>query len=151
MTVTEKLKTTKKPIGTSCGTLVVNRRGELLLCHVTGTANWDIPKGLQDTGESPLEAARREMQEETGLVFEEALFENIGCFDYRPDKRLHLFKVCAPIDFDSLGHLICTSHFPHHSTGKPTPEVDGFCWASRNEIKTLCWPRMAERLLSLQW
>ncbi|ROR34292.1 bis(5'-nucleosyl)-tetraphosphatase [Inmirania thermothiophila] len=29
--------------------------------------NWDFPKGLVEPGESPLEAARREVAEETGL------------------------------------------------------------------------------------
>ncbi len=141
----------KKAVATSCGTLVINKRGEILLCHVTGTRNWDIPKGLQDPGEATLAAAQRELQEETGLQFDEALFEEIGSFDYRRDKRLHLYRLHAPDDFDSLGNLICTSHFPHHLTGKPTPEVDGFCWATRDDIRTLCWPRMAERLLSLDW
>lgn len=135
----------------SCGTLVVNRKSEVLLCHVTGSEKWDIPKGMQDSGEGPLDTAMRELQEETGLVFDKGLFEDLGSYDYRRDKRLHLFRVHAPEDLDSLGHLICTSHFPHHVTGEPTPEVDGFCWAARNEIRKLCWPRMAERLLSLDW
>jgi 8-oxo-dGTP pyrophosphatase MutT (NUDIX family) len=141
----------RRPPAVSCGTLVVNARGELLLCHVTGTAKWDIPKGLQDPGESPLQAARREMQEEAGVSFDESLFQDLGCFDYRPDKRLHLFRVRAPAAFDDLGHLCCTSHFPHHLTGALTPEVDGFRWAGRREIRRLCWPRMAARLLSLSW
>ena len=38
----------------SCGTLVVNPRGELLLCHVTDTPKWDIPKGMRDPGETEL-------------------------------------------------------------------------------------------------
>ena len=135
----------------SCGTLVINGEGKLLLCHVTGTASWDIPKGLQDPGETPLQAARRELFEETGLSFDEALFQEIGEFDYRPDKRLHLFKVEVGDDMCSLDALQCTSFFPHHITGKPTPEADGFRWASRDEIRTLCWPRMAQRLLSLGW
>ena len=135
----------------SCGTLVINGEGKLLLCHVTGTASWDIPKGLQDPGETPLQAARRELFEETGLSFDEALFQEIGEFDYRPDKRLHLFKVEVGDDMCSLDELQCTSFFPHHITGKPTPEADGFRWASRDEIRTLCWPRMAQRLLSLGW
>lgn len=141
----------KKDLATSCGTIVINRKGEILLCHVTGTNHWDIPKGMQDAGESTLEAAKRELWEEAGIAFDAELFEEIGCFDYRKDKRLHLYKVRAADDFDSLDHLNCTSHFPHHLTGKPTPETDGFCWASRNEVRTLCWPRMAERLLSLEW
>ena len=136
---------------TSCGTLVVNPRGELLLCHVTHTDHWDIPKGIMDEGETPLAAAMREMQEEAGLAFEVSLFEDLGCFDYRPDKRLHLFRVRAPAYFDSLAGLVCSSFFPHHKTGEATPEVDGFRWARRTEVASLCWPRMAKRLLALDW
>lgn len=135
----------------SCGTLVVNKEGDLLLCHVTGTDHWDIPKGMQDPGESPLEAAVREMREETGLIFDAALFEDLGCFDYRPDKQLHLFRLMAPEGFNSLDHLVCESYFPHHRTGKQTPEVDGFCWAPRTKIASMCAPRMAKRLLALAW
>lgn len=29
--------------------------------------HWDFPKGMQEDGESPLEAARRELDEETGI------------------------------------------------------------------------------------
>lgn len=136
---------------TSCGTLVINDRHEILLCHVTGTTHWDIPKGMQDPGESTIEAAMRELKEETGLVFDPVLFEEIGDFDYQKHKRLHLYKVQAPKTLDSLDHLVCTSHFPHHATGKPTPEMDGFRWASRSEIRELCAPRMAERLLNTDW
>jgi 8-oxo-dGTP pyrophosphatase MutT (NUDIX family) len=145
------MSASNKFLPTSCGTLVVNNHSEILLCHVTGTRNWDIPKGMQDPGESTLEAAQRELHEEAGLAFDAAQFEDLGSFDYRRDKRLHLYKVRAPADMDSLDHLVCTSHFAHHMTGKDTPEVDGFRWAGRDDIRTLCWPRMAERLLALDW
>lgn len=135
----------------SCGTLVINKKGGLLLCHATGTSHWDIPKGMQDPAEDTLEAAMRELREETGLTFNEATFEELGCFDYRPNKRLHLYRVKAPEDFDSLEHLACTSYFPHAFSGKPTPEVDGYRWATREDVEKLCWPRMAARLLSLDW
>ncbi|KQV59806.1 MULTISPECIES: NUDIX hydrolase [unclassified Duganella] len=135
----------------SCGTLVLNSARQVLLCHVTGTASWDIPKGLQDRGETPLQSARRELFEEAGLDFDAGLFEDLGEFDYRPDKRLHLFKVEVGDQLCSLDHLRCTSFFPHQRTGEPTPEADGFRWASRDELSSLCWPRMASRLLSIDW
>jgi 8-oxo-dGTP pyrophosphatase MutT (NUDIX family) len=141
----------EKELATSCGTLVVNNKRQVLLCHGTDTSHWDIPKGLQEPGESSIEAAKRELWEETGLGFDETLFEDIGCFDYRRDKRLHLYQVRAQQDLDSLGHLVCTSCFPHRITGKPTPEVDGFRWGSRDDVRMLCWPGMAVRLLSLDW
>ena len=138
-------------IDVSCGTLVVDRAGRLLLGHVTGTPKWDIPKGLLDPGEDLLDAAMRELLEETGLVFDAARFVELGRFDYRRDKCLHLYKVEAGDELCDLGHLVCRSFFPHHVTGKDTPEMDGFRWATRDEVAKLCWPRMAQRLLSLSW
>ena len=135
----------------SCGTLVVNPAGQLLLCHVTHTARWDIPKGMQDPGESALEAAMRELREEAGIVFAPECFTDLGLFDYRPDKRLHLYLVRCGDDLASLDHLACTSFFSHHASGAPTPEVDGYRWAAREQLAALCWPRMAQRLQALDW
>ncbi|PWF48684.1 NUDIX hydrolase [Massilia glaciei] len=141
----------RRALATSCGTLVVNDKGELLLCHVTHTAKWDIPKGMQDPGESTLEAAIRELREEAGIGFEPARFEDLGCFDYRPDKRLHLYRVAAGDALGRLGALACTSFYPDPHTGVLTPEVDGYRWAARGEIARLCWPRMGQRVLALDW
>jgi 8-oxo-dGTP pyrophosphatase MutT (NUDIX family) len=135
----------------SCGTLVLNSLGQLLLCHVTGTAAWDIPKGMRDPGETSLEAAMRELAEEAGVAFDAGRFLDLGEFDYRRDKRLHLFRVDAGDELGDLAHLACNSYFPHQKTGKPTPETDGFRWAGRGEISRLCWPRMGALLLTLDW
>jgi 8-oxo-dGTP pyrophosphatase MutT (NUDIX family) len=81
------------PRATSCGTLIISRTGRLLLCHVTGTRHWDIPKGMQEPGETTLDAAMREMEEETGLQFDASLFTELGRFTYRRDKDLF----CAPV------------------------------------------------------
>ena len=141
----------KRPLPTSCGTLIVNPAGQLLLCHVTDTAKWDIPKGMQDPGESTLEAAMRELREEAGIGFAPGRFSDLGRFDYRPDKRLHLYLVRADLELASLEHLACSSFFPHPASGAATPEVDGYRWAARSEVAKLCWPRMAQRLLGLDW
>lgn len=138
-------------IATSCGTLILNKHGQILLCHVTGTRHWDLPKGMRESGESTLHAAQRELREETGLALDGALFEEIGSFAYQKHKRLHLYKVRAPECLDRLERLVCTSYFSHHATGEPTPEMDGFCWASRDEISSLCTLPMAQQLLALDW
>lgn len=135
----------------SCGTLIVNPAGELLLCHVTHTPKWDIPKGLRDPGETELEAAVRELYEETGLSLPPNVFAPLGHFAYRPDKDLYLFRADAPADLCDLDHLVCTSFFPHEVTGHDTPEVDGFRWAARADLGRLCWPRMGKLLTSLPW
>lgn len=141
----------KHVLPVSCGVLVVNPAGKLLLCHVTNTAHWDIPKGMQDPGEGTLETAMRELREEAGLVFDAERFIDLGGYAYRPDKRLHLYMVRAGEDLGSLEALACTSFFPHPATGRPTPETDGFRWAGRDEIAALCWPRMGQLLLGLGW
>lgn len=143
--------TERAPLPLSCGTLVIGPGGKLLLCHVTNTAHWDIPKGMQDPGETALAAAMRELREEAGVVFDSARFADLGSFDYRHDKRLHLFLVRAGDALGDLSQLACTSFFPHPHSGLPTPETDGFRWAARGELARLCWPRMGRLLLSLDW
>jgi putative (di)nucleoside polyphosphate hydrolase len=145
------MKKEAQPLDVSCGTLVIDAAGRLLLGHVTHTAKWDIPKGMQDPGESTLEAAVRELYEETGLVFEPARFTELGRFPYRREKALHLYRLDVGTTLASLDGLACHSFFPHRVTGKPTPEMDGYRWATRTEITALCWPRMGARLLTLDW
>jgi 8-oxo-dGTP pyrophosphatase MutT (NUDIX family) len=49
----------------AAGGVVANEAGHILLMHRRGM--WDLPKGKIDAGESPTEAACREITEETGL------------------------------------------------------------------------------------
>ncbi|TFV90162.1 NUDIX hydrolase [Oxalobacteraceae bacterium OM1] len=138
-------------VALSCGTIIVNPSRQILLCHATGLHCWDIPKGVRHDDETPLEAARRELQEETGLAFGQQLFEDLGCFSFQPEKALYLFKLRSPSALRSLAHLRCTSYFVDRATGRPMPEMDDFRWASRSDITTLCPVPLARRLLALSW
>jgi 8-oxo-dGTP pyrophosphatase MutT (NUDIX family) len=110
----------------SCGVLIVNAERELLLCHVTGQNHWDLPKGGMAPGESPLATALRETEEETSLVLDGAALTDLGRFDYRPRKALHLFATLMPrLD---VGTLRCVSHFSDAASGRRLPEMDGFAW-----------------------
>ena len=50
----------------SAGGVVINAEGHVLLVSQHGTS-WSLPKGHLEEGETPLEAARREIHEETGV------------------------------------------------------------------------------------
>ncbi len=57
----------------SAGGVVYRRRGarvEVALISVGEQGRWQLPKGLVGRGESPTEAALREVEEETGLACE---------------------------------------------------------------------------------
>ena len=53
-------------------------KGGLLLCRKKGRDTWETPGGHIEKGESPLDAAKRELWEETGATG----FEITGAFDY---------------------------------------------------------------------
>ncbi|AKJ30184.1 NUDIX hydrolase [Caldimonas brevitalea] len=135
---------------TSCGVLIFEPEGELLLCHMTGTAYWDIPKGLREADESELDAAVREAAEECGLRLLPAALIDLGRFAYRPAKDLHLYAVLhARVE---LTLLRCSSTFQDR-WGRTRPEVDAFRWAQPDELARWCASSLAAvltRKLSLE-
>ncbi|WP_447980611.1 NUDIX hydrolase [Candidatus Nitrospira bockiana] len=52
--------------------LLFNDRGEVLLEKQAHFGSWALPHGCVDVGESVFEALKREVEEETGLIVEEA-------------------------------------------------------------------------------
>src|SRR5262249_43219173 len=77
----------------SCGVVMLNERREIFVCHATGTARWDLPKGLQDPGETALQTAVRETWEETSLALDAATLTDLGLHPYLPAKDLHLYAL----------------------------------------------------------
>jgi 8-oxo-dGTP pyrophosphatase MutT (NUDIX family) len=117
----------------SCGVIVLDRDGRVLLAHATETTHWDIPKGQGEPGEAPIDAALRELVEETGIVLAPERLKDLGRFLYRRDKDLHLFAARATDDEADLRRCVCTSMFPRRSDGVMIPEMDAFRWVAPEE------------------
>ena len=133
----------------SCGVVLVDGHGQLFVCHTTGTARWDLPKGMADPGEDPRDAAVREAWEEAGLRLPGEALLDLGEFAYLPAKRLHLFALrVAPGGID-IDRCACRSFFPHHHTGLPTPESAGWTWQPLDDLASWCGKNMTKVLQSL--
>lgn len=106
---------------------VVWRKGadgiELVLVHRPAYDDWSFPKGKLHDGESELDAAVREVAEETGIRC--AVGRDLGTVSYtdgrgRP-KTVRYWAMTAP-DGRALA---------------PTGEVDGACWVPVDDVRSM--------------
>ncbi len=135
----------------SCGVIVRREPGELLLCHATGRNYWDIPKGLRDSDEASVDAALREVREETGLHFDATQLHDLGVHQYLPRKDLHLFVLQPPIASIDISPCACSTYYTVRGSRRQIPEVDAYRWAQRDEVPALCGKNMMRALLALDW
>lgn len=69
----------------SAGAIVLDEAGGLLILRPTYKSGWTIPGGIvEEDGESPWDACRREVAEETGLTVATG---RLVCVDTRPGKK----------------------------------------------------------------
>lgn len=111
----------------SVGTIMTDG-SHILACHPfhrkAKPGNFDLPKGRAEDGETMLEVAMREMEEETGfqITRPEGMID-LGRYQYIPTKDLHIFFYAI----DALpepDELKCTTYFEYK--GKEVPEVIGY-------------------------
>ena len=122
----------------SAGLLVYRKRDdiiEVLLVHPGGPfwknkdlGSWSVPKGEFTAGEEPLDVAKREFEEETGLSID-GLFQPLAPIKQRGGKTVYAWAVEADLDVSHVQSNTFTIEWPPRS-GKQQqfPEVDRAEW-----------------------
>jgi 8-oxo-dGTP pyrophosphatase MutT (NUDIX family) len=119
----------------SAGVVVVRRSsGDWLFLMLRAYRNWDFPKGLVEPGEDPLEAARREVQEETLI---EQLQFNWG----------EVFLETAPYSHRKVARYYLAETQVAEVTLPVRPELgrpehNEWRWLSFQQALALCSPRI---------
>jgi putative (di)nucleoside polyphosphate hydrolase len=129
----------------SCG-VVITDGARLLLGHATRSPRWDIPKGVAEPGETLLDAALRELREETGLAVASTWLRPLGVHAYLPGKDLALF-VWRPDTLPDPRDLRCTTMVERPGQA-PMPELDRFGVFARDAGLALVGKNLARVLLA---
>ena len=127
----------------SAGVLLYRRRDdvlEVLLVHPGGPfwarkddGAWSIPKGELEPGEPPADAARRELEEETGLRIDGEL-RALAPVRQAGGKVVHAFAAPGDCDPDAVRSNTFSMEWPPRSGREQTfPEIDRAAWFGLDE------------------
>ena len=125
---------------TSAG-LLLHRRGadggvEVMLAHMGGPfwarkdeGAWSIPKGEYEPGDDPLEAARREFEEELGRPAPDGELRELGEVRQASGKRVTAWALEADIDVTAIESNSFSLEWPRGSGRfQDFPEIDRAEW-----------------------
>lgn len=113
--------------------VLINAIGSILGCHGTGKPKdqgFDFPKGLVEENETDIEAALRELREETDITLCKDDLIDCGIHPHNKEKNIHIFLFKIN-EFPDVKYLKCKSYF--ELNGKNIPEVDYFEIIPREE------------------
>ena len=121
---------------------LINDTTEVLLVHPGGPfwtkkdlGAWSIPKGEFDEDENPLDAAKREMEEETGIKVSGEFIE-LTPLKQKSGKVVYAWGLQKDIDPEQIK----SNHFeiewpPKSGKKKSFPEIDKAAWYKLDEAK----------------
>lgn len=130
---------------------------EVLLVHPGGPlwarkdiGVWSVPKGLVGSGEDPLEAAKREFNEETGFVAS-GPFLLLAPVKLKSGKTVHVWAAEGDCDPKEAKSNVFTMEWPPHSGKEQAfPEADRAEWFPLDEAERKISPRQAALLEGLR-
>lgn len=105
---------------TTCATVLLSKnRQRILMGQITLSRNkYDLPKGRAEPNESHLDAAIRELKEETGLIIPASAYEEylpfaLQNYSYNHEKNISIFFLYDKDDIwlNDLSKLECKSYF----------------------------------------
>lgn len=134
-----------------------NETLEVLLVHPGGPffvkkdlGNWSIPKGIYVSGEDPLDAAKREFEEETGVKID-GNFLALSPVKLKSGKVVKAWAVEGELDPNTLVSNTFDIEWPPHSGKRQTfPEIDKAGWFSLNIARQKINERQAAFLDELE-
>lgn len=129
----------------TCGIFLIDSRNKCLITHPTGSnsSSWSIPKGKLEPGETELDAAVRELKEETSIdLTEYGLFitqvRRLPEVPYgKRNKTLIPFVIWMSITMEGVS-LCCES-----LVDDDFPEIDEFKWVDYRESVNILHPTQA--------
>lgn len=134
---------------------IIKSQDKILICHpfgaLWGNGEWSLPKGKIEPGETAIEAAKRETQEETGLDLNSCSGKVffLGNFKYQDkDKCIYVFLFLSDDDLTKF-NLYCPSKIKR-GKNKNKPEIDLFKWVNKKEAKNKLHPASAEAIDKIQ-
>jgi predicted NUDIX family NTP pyrophosphohydrolase len=132
---------------TSAGLLLYRRQPsgwQVLVGHPGGPfwakrdeGSWSIPKGEHGGDESPLDAARREFQEELGVAPPDGAVQDLGSSRLKSGKVIRAFAIEGTLDPAAIVPGEFEMEWPPRS-GRTArfPEIDRVAWFFLDEART---------------
>jgi predicted NUDIX family NTP pyrophosphohydrolase len=102
---------------------------------------WSVPKGVVEHGEFPIEAARREFTEETGLTLPGGPLIDLGIVQQSSRKDVHLWALEGDLDLTAFAPGTFEMEWPPKTGRKiQVAELDAIRWQSIDEARTRLVP-----------